>query len=110
MSMIETAYRVGIGLSLASVVAFGGNVFGAAVAAGEPSDDVVWDIKAYDDCMNKTVSDANQCCVDSGGVPTDEPLGDRKGQKCQAPPAQAEASGQTVSPGILAPIGYRLPL
>jgi len=55
------------------VVAFGANVFGAAIAVAERSD-LAWDIEAYDDCMNKTIRDANQCCIDSGGVPSDEPL------------------------------------
>ena len=100
-TMIETVNRMAVGFAIASVLAFGGNVFGAAIAVAEP---LVWDIEAYDDCMSKTVRDANQCCVDSGGIPTDEPLGDGKGQKCQAPPAEAQGSGQlTVTPGKLPP-------
>jgi hypothetical protein len=74
-------------------IAFGGNVFGAAVAAAEPND-VVWDIDAYDDCMNKGVREATQCCVDSGGVLSDEALGGRD-QKCQAPPSEAQISSRT---------------
>jgi len=55
------------------VVACGGNVFGAAIAVAEPSD-LACDIGAYDNCMNKTIRDTNQCCVDSRGMPSDEPL------------------------------------
>jgi len=75
-----------------TAIAFG--ISPVPVAGAEPND-LVWDIEAYDDCMGKTVSDANQCCVDSGGVPTDEPLGDRKGQKCEAPPAEQQAEPLT---------------
>jgi len=77
----------------------------APVAVAEPKNDLVWDIEAYDDCMGKTVSDANQCCVDSGGVPTDKPLGDRKGQVCEAPPAQQSSAG--TQPGPTGPRGPR---
>ena len=96
--MFKSVYLTCVCLSAAGV-AFGGNAFGAAIASAEPND-VVWDIEAYDDCMNKAVHDADQCCVDSGGVPAGELVDGGRGQKCQAPPAQAEASGRTlVRPG-----------
>nr|WP_194946160.1 hypothetical protein [Mycolicibacterium malmesburyense]CRL77684.1 hypothetical protein CPGR_04373 [Mycolicibacterium malmesburyense] len=78
-----------IALAAASVVIAGGVLGGATTAIAEPNDHY-WDIEAYDDCMNKTVRNPNVCCVDSGGVPTDEPLSpqDGEGQKCQAPPAE----------------------
>ena len=96
--MIATACRIGVGIALAGLVAFGGNAFGIAIAAAEPHDDLVWDIEAYDDCMNQAVHDANQCCVDSGGVPSDQPLDGGRGQKCQAPIPGAEASDWQTSP------------
>jgi hypothetical protein len=90
--VIATVYRIGVGVALAGVVAFGGNVFGIAIATADPNNDLVWDIEVYDDCMNQPVHDANQCCIGSGGVPSDEPLEGGRGQKCQAATAGAEAS------------------
>ena len=77
----------------AAAIAFGTSSVGHSPlpAAGAAPNDLTWDIEAYDDCISKTIRDANQCCVDSGGVPTDEPLGDGKGQKCAAPPAEQQA-------------------
>ena len=80
--------------------AFGTNAVGYLPTAGAEPNDLVWDIEPYDECMGKTVRDANQCCVDSGGVPTDEPLGDRKGQKCEAPPAEQQAEPLTPPRGL----------
>lgn len=98
-----------IALAAASVVIAGGVLGGATTAVAEPND-LYWDIEAYDDCMSKTVRDANQCCVDSGGVPTDEPLQDGKGQKCQAPPAEMSVpeGGDRTPPRLRPDIG-RLP-
>jgi hypothetical protein len=84
----KNAYRIGACLSAVGV-AFGGNAFDAAVAAAGPND-VVWDIEAYDDCMNRAVRDANQCCVDSGGGLSDMPLEGGRGQTCQALPADPD--------------------
>ncbi|GFG50434.1 hypothetical protein CQY20_24335 [Mycolicibacterium agri] len=89
------------GLSSAAV-AFG---FTAFVASAAP---LVWDIEAYDECMGKTVRDANQCCVDSGGVPTDEPLEDGKGQKCSSPPAELSVGDPQPVPGPKLPPGVVL--
>ena len=96
-AVATSAFKLLPACLFAAAVAFG--ISPAPVAGAEPSD-LVWDIEAYDDCMNKTVSDANQCCVDSGGIPTDEPLGDRKGQKCEAPPAQQQAEPLTPPEGL----------
>jgi hypothetical protein len=85
-----------------AVIAFGFPVF---VASAEP---LVWDIEAYDECMGKTVRDANQCCVDSGGVPTDEPLEDGKGQKCSSPPAELSVGDPRPVPGPKLPPGVVL--
>ena len=92
----------GDAVSAASVVAFGANVFGAAIAVAERSD-LAWDIEAYDDCMNKTIRDANQCCIDSGGVPSDEPLDGGNGRSKGV--GSADCSPGKLRPGILTPIG-----
>ena len=42
------------------------------VAIAAPNDGS-WDVEAYDDCMKKTVRNADLCCLDSGGVPASDP-------------------------------------
>ncbi len=54
-----------------------------AVSLAAPSDDT-WDIEAYDNCMKKTVRNADLCCVESGGIPGMDPE-----TGCHAPPAKA---------------------
>ena len=39
-----------------------------AIAGAEPNSE--WDIEAYDNCMSKTVRNAEYCCVLSGGSVT----------------------------------------
>ncbi|MEO3756803.1 hypothetical protein ABGB19_00710 [Mycobacterium sp. B14F4] len=108
--MAGTVSRIGICFSAVCTLALSGNALGFAVAGAEPND-LYWDIEAYDACMKKTVRDANQCCTDSGGYPTDEPLDNEKGQKCAAPPGEAQGAGGLIAPpgklppGIVAPIG-----
>jgi hypothetical protein len=55
----------------------------APVSIAAPSDDT-WDIEAYDNCMRKTVRNADLCCIESGGVPGMDPE-----TGCHAPPAKA---------------------
>jgi hypothetical protein len=63
-----------------------------ATAGAEPNSE--WDIEAYDNCMSKTVRDAEYCCVISGGNVT------RDGA-CVAPAAVAtdDQSGSPHDPG-----------
>ena len=83
-----------------------GTAFGAtAIASAEPE----WDIGAYDQCMSKTVRDAEYCCVISGGV-----VGPIQGS-CTAPAAAPieEAPGRpafTVPPDAHLPILTNAPL
>lgn len=51
-----------------------------AIAGAEPNGE--WDIEAYDNCMSKTVRNAEYCCVLSGGSVT-------KDGSCVAPAAVA---------------------
>lgn len=78
------------GLRIASALAAAA-IAGAPIAAAAP-DDGSWDIEAYDDCMSKTVRNADLCCVDSGGVPTSDPNDTQSdgSPNCYAPPAQAQ--------------------
>ena len=55
----------------------------APVSIAAPSDDT-WDIEAYDNCMKKTVRNADLCCIESGGIPGMDPE-----TGCHAPPAKA---------------------
>jgi len=54
-----------------------------AISLAAPSDDT-WDIEAYDNCMKKTVRNADLCCIESGGIPGMDPE-----TGCHAPPAKA---------------------
>ncbi|BBX25917.1 hypothetical protein [Mycolicibacterium alvei] len=60
-----------------------------AVAIAAP-DDGTWDVETYDDCMSKTVRNADLCCLDSGGVPTSDSNDTQSdgSPNCYAPPAQ----------------------
>lgn len=74
-------HRLGFTIALA----FGAAAVGqSAPAVAEPTNE--WDIAAYDSCMNKTVRDAEYCCVISGGIVGREP------GSCTAPPAVAQDS------------------
>lgn len=67
-------------------ITLGGLVMGhPAIAGAEPNNE--WDIEVYDNCMSKTVRNAEYCCVLSGGVVT-------KDGSCVAP-AAVEGTGQT---------------
>lgn len=70
-----------------------------AVAIAAP-DDGSWDIEAYDDCMSKTVRNADLCCVDSGGVPTSDPNDTQSdgSPNCYAPSAQSAGAEQGGAP------------
>lgn len=75
-----------------------------AIAAAAP-DDGTWDIESYDNCMKKTVRNADLCCIDSGGVPTsdsDDTQADGS-PNCYAPPAQAQTAEQPGVPPRLPP-------
>ncbi len=69
-----------------------------AIAAAAP-DDGTWDIESYDNCMKKTVRNADLCCIDSGGVPTSDPDDTQAdgSPNCYAPAAQAQTAEQ---PGV----------
>jgi len=54
-----------------------------AISLAAPSDDT-WDVEAYDNCMKKTVRNADLCCIESGGIPGMDPE-----TGCHAPPAKA---------------------
>ena len=64
----------------------------APVSIAAPSDDT-WDIEAYDNCMKKTVRNADLCCVESGGIPGMDPE-----TGCHAPPAKAVDAQMTPAP------------
>ena len=63
-----------------------------AVSLAEHSNDT-WDIEAYDNCMKKTVRNADLCCVESGGIPGMDPE-----TGCHAPPAKAVDAQMTPAP------------
>ena len=50
-----------------------------AVAGAEPNSE--WDIEAYDNCMSKTVRNAEYCCVLSGGSVTKDGVVRRPGRR-----------------------------
>ena len=76
-------------------------LFAVAIALGAPAmanaepntgqgPDREWDIEAYDNCMNKTIRNADLCCYESGGDFGPSQDGDEAGSgHCQAPPAQS---------------------
>ena len=80
------AALVGVGLAMS----------GTVPATAAPNDNT-WDIESYDDCMRKTVRDADLCCIQSGGIP-----GADKETGCHAPPA-AVSEAQTGAPQWLPP-------
>ena len=78
---VLTAFTYTVSMTL------GGLALGlAAIAGAEPNSE--WDIEAYDNCMSKTVRNAEYCCVLSGGNVT------RDGG-CVAPAAVEAGTGQT---------------
>lgn len=70
------------------------------VGAIAAPDDGTWDIEAYDNCMSKTVRNADLCCIDSGGVPTSDPNDTQSdgSPNCYAPPAQQAGVEQGPAP------------
>ncbi len=72
-------------------------MIGTGPAAAAPNDGT-WDIEAYDDCMRKTVRDADLCCIQSGGLP-----GADKETGCHAPPAAAVSEAEVRAPQWLPP-------
>jgi len=69
-----------------------GVAFGSAPIASAERE---WDIGQYDDCMSKTIRDADLCCVQSGGD-----IGSTPGS-CTAPRPEAqieELPGRTLPP------------
>ncbi|MEZ0339715.1 hypothetical protein ACAG25_06990 [Mycobacterium sp. pV006] len=92
-------------LARAVVVSAALGLLAPAAAIAAP-DDGVWDIGAYDDCMSKTVRNADLCCVESGGVPTadaDDTQPDGS-PNCYAPPAQGAATAPGIRPVPQRPI------
>jgi hypothetical protein len=89
---VLTAFTFTVSMTL------GGLALGlAAIAGAEPNSE--WDIGAYDNCMSKTVRNAEYCCVLSGGSVT------RDGG-CVAPAAVESGIGQT--PGSQQDPGARI--
>jgi hypothetical protein len=81
-----------IKLATAALLAAAFAVTTAPVSIAAPSDDT-WDIEAYDNCMKKTVRNADLCCIESGGIPGMDPE-----TGCHAPPAKAVDAPQTATP------------
>ena len=62
----STPRRLSLGV-VTTAVALAASCFGgAAIAFASPNNE--WDIGAYDECMSKTIRDADYCCVASGGI------------------------------------------
>lgn len=80
--------RLAQGAVLSAMLGLG--ALAAPVVAIAAPDDGTWDIEAYDNCMSKTVRNADLCCIDSGGVPTSDPDDTQSdgSPNCYAPPAQ----------------------
>lgn len=81
-------------------MAVAGLVSAATVVGGVVSPAVanaIWDVEAYDACMEKTIRNADHCCLDSGGW-----LSAKQG--CVAPPADSEEGKLAVAPWSPAPI------
>ena len=89
----------------AATAALGGSALGYAASAPAAPDDGTWDIEAYDDCMSKTVRNPDLCCLDSGGVPTDDPTDTQAdgSPNCYAPAAEVHGAEQQGIPPRLAP-------
>ncbi|WP_142386787.1 hypothetical protein [Mycobacterium hubeiense] len=78
-------------------------LFAIAVALGSPAiaaAEEVFDVEKYDECMKKTVRNADFCCLDAGGTPTSDPNDTQPdgSPNCYAPPA--EAQGAAGEPGV----------
>ncbi len=71
---VLTAFTYTVSMTL------GGLALGlAAIAGAEPNSE--WDIEAYDNCMSKTVRNAEYCCVLSGGSVTRDGTVRRPGRR-----------------------------
>ncbi|MBP1816676.1 hypothetical protein [Mycobacterium sp. OAE908] len=81
---------------LAATFAFGlGGLGDAALAYAEGDDrgtgSDVLDMEAYEACMNKTVRNAVECCLQAGGIPGNPATGDR--DRCFAPAGKPASMG-----------------
>ena len=71
-----------------------------AVAGAEPNSE--WDIEAYDNCMSKTVRNAEYCCVLSGGSRHEGRVVRRPGRRGSDEQTGPQAPGRSrVNEGML---------
>ncbi|WP_096866819.1 hypothetical protein [Mycolicibacterium houstonense] len=90
--------RLAQGAALSAALGLG--VLGTPAPATAAPDDGSWDIEAYDECMKKTVRNADLCCIESGGTPTSDPNDTQAdgSPNCYAPPAEGASAEQGTAP------------
>ena len=103
---ILTAFTFTVSITL------GGLALGhPAIAGAEPNSE--WDIEVYDNCMSKTVRNAEYCCVLSGGIVTRTGVRrpGRRGFGHRPNPGLTARSGSKINEGMLPtpPTAFELP-